>query len=192
MSYEYMLGIGAEDDDVFELGVQVAPLPTKKSSQAPGSQQAQKGRISRQEKRRQTQAACGGMSCPEGIGQKTNFVTNDPVRVAEIEEAMIGQGCSSLCTVGNSYTYCCPSTIQMQEVVTDPFATDPMMLDVVETSIAITPTEVPAAVTPVEEGDSSRLGFVAIFGVLGLGMAGVIGFLALRKKRKKKKGKKKS
>lgn len=193
MSYEYLQGFGADDDeDTFVLGVKVAG-PGKRSQRPGGRSQGgkrQRPQYSREERQRRTQAACGGAPCTKGLGTKVFREEDNPVRLAEFQEEMEGRGCSLLCTVGNSSAYCCPSAKRAQEVVTDPFATDPTMLHSVQTSIAEgSMTQSPEAVVSNDQNGSSSLRLVAILGILGFGAASVIGYLVFRPKRKRKKGK---
>ncbi|MHC4702351.1 MAG: EGFR-like transmembrane domain-containing protein [Planctomycetota bacterium] len=149
MSYEYLLGLGAEQQ------------------QRP----AQRRRISPEE-------SCGGIRCPEGLSNTILVRLQDPVRLAEFEENMRGRGCVLLCNVGDSYTYCCPSASEARDVVTDPFATAPVELDAAAALLVAVPDG---------EVDDRSLAIPVILGVLGLGVAGLIGFAVLRRKSKKEK-----
>lgn len=193
MSYEYLQGLGAEDDDTFVLGVKVggSEKRSQRSGRRPQEGKRQQPQYSREERRRRTQAACGGAGCPEGLGAKIFREIDNPLRLAEFQDEMEGRGCSLLCSVGNSAAYCCPSASRPQEVVTDPFATDPTMLESVATSIAARPEEqLPEGAHSDEQNGRSQLGLVVALGIVGFGAAGVIGYLVFRPKRKRKKRKK--
>jgi len=200
MSYEYMLGFGAEDDDKFVLGVKVAGSQSGRRSQdgkvRQGSRSQQGGerrqsQYSQEEHRARTLASCGGIECPEGLKGRIFREEENPIGRAEFQQGMESRGCSLLCAVGNSATYCCPSAQTTQEVVTDPFATDPMTLDTIATSIAKrSATQFPEG--DVSDGQSGRspLKLVAILGVLVFGAAGFVGYVVFRRKRTRKSRKK--
>lgn len=197
-----MLGFGSEED-TFQLSTEERKI-VNPSRTLPGSRQPEGGgrqgqgsggqgpaqKLTSEQKRQRAQTACGGAPCPEGLGQRVLFRSANPVRLAEFEAGMTGRGCALLCSVGDELTYCCPAAQQAQNVVTDPFATDPMELDAdVLLPTALAPTAVPgAAPSNGENGEPS--GLVVLFGVLGLGVVGFIGFAALRRKSKKRKSKK--
>lgn len=175
MSYEYMLGFGAEGEQSGSGKQRPVGQQQAGGQRRPGSRQ----QPSREQEKRLARTACGGAPCPEGLKTRASFRRGDnPVLLAEWQENMDGQGCILQCSVGNEYNYCCPSVSEARDVITDPFATAPVEL----APAAALPAAAPSSG---ENGGSS--GLVVFFGLLGLGVAGFIGIAALRRKKKRKK-----